>query len=771
MATSDEIKRKALELSEKTDSNSISPKEVGGIMHDLASLGENAIRNGGTLGIRKVYTSVSVMEADKNPKDFWGNPMKKGNLVLIYDGTTTGLDNNKIYVYMNPGWEFATYLDAGYPTRQEFSELGSKVDGEKSIVQDINVGSFNKVGSGIPYLIDISSLEYGKDYNLSFVVDGLSSANRVDVYFVKGNDPIVNIISEKNVTIGQEISVNFQRMEGYNNIGIHDFIVEGTGIAASNVKITHIEYNGGIIRDVEVLNEKMKKNSSDVKIIDKIINGDEVNITDMELPSFDNTSASLPYIINTSELMFGVDYLLTFTVDGFQADSAMVTIGYCDGYTLKETLMTYKSLKVGQKIELPFRRSSSYTRLGIHDFTITGKGIAASNVKITHMEIINSLVAKTEENTRKVESCEKTNEYIIDEFFDDVKTFTTLGAENKSINYSFKKNEQYLVTVNASPKSGVIYFYSGSEYLFAIRQGDSYLWTPRKDYSSLDYGVSGASEVVLTHENSQLTAMSKRVFYCGKDRELKTLREGLNAATSYMNSVLYVDDGTYDLIEEFGSEWFESLDENSGAYAGLQLKNRVHIVFSPNSKVVSHYNGENQYVKSLYSPFNVDMFGFTVENLTLECSNCRYGIHDDMRGDTRLTIHKYKNCNLKLDNSQNTSWNSKAVIGGGLSSNSIVDIHDCIFDGSVYYHQSASMSNSNFKSVVNIKNSYFKTNTVRLDFNRDDAVENTVVNISGCSFKKIDTAASDGIIYRGGGYTDKDLAKTDVYVWNNEIRD
>lgn len=127
MATSDEIKRKALELSEKTDSNSISPKEVGGIMHDLASLGENAIRNGGTLGIRKVYTSVSVMEADKNPKDFWGNPMKKGNLVLIYDGTTTGLDNNKIYVYMNPGWEFATYLDAGYPTRQEFSELGSEV--------------------------------------------------------------------------------------------------------------------------------------------------------------------------------------------------------------------------------------------------------------------------------------------------------------------------------------------------------------------------------------------------------------------------------------------------------------------------------------------------------------------------------------------------------------------------------------------------------------------------------------------------------------------
>ena len=127
MSTSEDIKKRALELSEKTDSNSISPKEVGGIMHDLASLGENALRNGGTLGIRKVYASIAEMEADKNPKDLWGNPLKKGNLVVIYDGTTTGTDNNKVYAYMNPGWQFATYLDAGYATRSELSELASKV--------------------------------------------------------------------------------------------------------------------------------------------------------------------------------------------------------------------------------------------------------------------------------------------------------------------------------------------------------------------------------------------------------------------------------------------------------------------------------------------------------------------------------------------------------------------------------------------------------------------------------------------------------------------
>lgn len=129
MATSSEIKQRANALAEKTDVNSITPKEVGGIMYDLASHSENVLRNGGTLGIRKVYESVAAMEADStNPKDFWGDPIKKGNLVIIYDGTTTGVDNNKIYAFMKPGWELATKLDAAYATKEEtdakLSELG-----------------------------------------------------------------------------------------------------------------------------------------------------------------------------------------------------------------------------------------------------------------------------------------------------------------------------------------------------------------------------------------------------------------------------------------------------------------------------------------------------------------------------------------------------------------------------------------------------------------------------------------------------------------------
>ena len=138
MSTSSEIKQRASALAEKTDVNSITPKEVGGIMFDLASHSENVLRNSGTLGIRKVYKSVAAMEADATePVDLWGEPIKKGNLVVIYDGTDNGVDNNKIYAFMKPGWELATKLDAAYATKSEMdaklSELASDVKTKASI--------------------------------------------------------------------------------------------------------------------------------------------------------------------------------------------------------------------------------------------------------------------------------------------------------------------------------------------------------------------------------------------------------------------------------------------------------------------------------------------------------------------------------------------------------------------------------------------------------------------------------------------------------------
>lgn len=127
MATSTDLKQRAQTLAAKTDINSIDPQEVGGLFYDMAGYAEDVQRNGGSLGIRKVYASVSAMEADStSPVDMWGNPMRKGQLCVIYDGTTEGVDNNKVFAFKAPGWEIATQLDAGYATRGELAELEQK---------------------------------------------------------------------------------------------------------------------------------------------------------------------------------------------------------------------------------------------------------------------------------------------------------------------------------------------------------------------------------------------------------------------------------------------------------------------------------------------------------------------------------------------------------------------------------------------------------------------------------------------------------------------
>lgn len=135
MSTISEIKQRAKALAEKTDVNSVTPKEVGGIMYDLGSYGEHIMRNGGTLGIRKVYASIEEMEADKtNPVDLWGDPIKKGNLVVIYDGAN-GEHNNEVYAFLKPGWKLATNFDAGYAMK---ADVDAKLSGLENKIENIN---------------------------------------------------------------------------------------------------------------------------------------------------------------------------------------------------------------------------------------------------------------------------------------------------------------------------------------------------------------------------------------------------------------------------------------------------------------------------------------------------------------------------------------------------------------------------------------------------------------------------------------------------------
>ena len=264
--------------------------------------------------------------------------------------------------------------------------------------------------------------------------------------------------------------------------------------------------------------------------------------------------------------------------------------------------------------------------------------------------------------------------------------------------------------------------------------------------------------------NDRVEKMDK-VFYCGSTRTLNTLKAGIEKATSVMNATLYVDAGIYDLVSEFGSNYFDNLT-SLNQFAGLTLKNNVHVIFSPYSKVVSNYQGSNQYALSLYSPFNAGEYGFTIENLNLECSRCRYGIHDERNGSSENYKSVIKNCKIKYDNSQpNPSWAYGAPIAGGFASKADVTIENCIFELVVpssvvgYYHQSNNNLDSNHAFRFTFKNNYTIGGSFRLQATREDSNIDSILIACDNSF---DGADFGTYLITGTHVISK--------IWNNQVR-
>lgn len=317
---------------------------------------------------------------------------------------------------------------------------------------------------------------------------------------------------------------------------------------------------------------------------------------------------------------------------------------------------------------------------------------------------------------------------------------------------------------------------TNGEVQVILNKDEDVLWSPLKDYEAIRYGVNGTCKLVVNDCSSIYDRIERKIFYCGESREYTKLIDAIKAAERYMGSILYVDDGTYDLISEFGTSFFSSY--GSGSTPGIILKNRIHIIFSPNSYVICHYEGDNTYVLQNFSPFNCGQYGFILENLNLSSSRVRYGIHDERNGKTEFCQSKYINCRITHDNTNNEAWTSHSCIGGGLGSNHEVIIENCIFDSivasgtvatsTVYYHPSSDSNNSSFAAKLVVKDNYFETGTLMLDGSRSDASIDTIVIFTNNSIPTINANSASGIYYSGSqSYQGTHYI---VRAWNNEIR-
>lgn len=99
------LQKRASELRGKTETDSISPEEVGGLHADTLAYIADMEQSADGLGIRKVYQTKAKMEADTAPMGTNGKALRYSQLVSIYnEADKTSAENGDIYAWQKPGW-------------------------------------------------------------------------------------------------------------------------------------------------------------------------------------------------------------------------------------------------------------------------------------------------------------------------------------------------------------------------------------------------------------------------------------------------------------------------------------------------------------------------------------------------------------------------------------------------------------------------------------------------------------------------------------------
>lgn len=134
--------KRAKELKEKSQVDSITPEEVGKLHEDTLAYIASLEQSADGLGIKKVYQSEAAMEADTNPVGTNGKTLRYGQLVSIYDDAhADSSENGNIYAYQKPGWLLMGRVSGGntiLPIVQETGYHEDKIMSQKSITEALN---------------------------------------------------------------------------------------------------------------------------------------------------------------------------------------------------------------------------------------------------------------------------------------------------------------------------------------------------------------------------------------------------------------------------------------------------------------------------------------------------------------------------------------------------------------------------------------------------------------------------------------------------------
>ena len=363
-------------------------------------------------------------------------------------------------------------------------------------------------------------------------------------------------------------------------------------------------------------------------------------------------------------------------------------------------------------------------------------------------------------------------------------TGTTQFIRTKS-NVTFEKGVLYRITFLKSAPFGTMTLrpYENGQLVGSVVQlGKNQTITFVGNYDWRLYAYIGSTQVdfSLIHNYFIIEKVeTQKTFFVGSNRAFTRLRDGVAEAIKYPNSIVYVDSGTYDLLDEFSTEITNDLTSQYG----IKLENGVHLIFSSGAKVTANYNGSSVNVANYFSPFylgdvnynflNDDRVnpikGFTLENLDISAGNVRYCVHDEGGEINSKVTTKYISCRMTRT-ADGTSYIQ--CIGGGCAKNHYVYIENCYFNSEaiselsplVSYHNNGNSNISNAQSNIFISNCYFGENgTFRVTYHGTS----TLLSKAYCN----NNSLAGNPIIKHEVATDTDKPENfELISYNNEVR-
>lgn len=207
---------------------------------------------------------------------------------------------------------------------------------------------------------------------------------------------------------------------------------------------------------------------------------------------------------------------------------------------------------------------------------------------------------------------------------------------------------------------------------------DNWNYSNLYNYSLL-FTLNGkiGNNTVIVGTNEKFNRIIDAVQYC-------------NTRPNYVWNI-YIKEGTYDIYNELGgSSWYSGITSAKGNMQGISLANNMNLIglgkvtlqFNPSDELATENNVPNVSVLELSDINN------KIENIKIECRNCRYGIHDETDGGKPNSTRYFKNVEITHNGVVSGTWTSAVSYGCGSSNNSEFEYVDCKFNTGWLAHQS-----------------------------------------------------------------------------------